>query len=335
MTIHAYAATAKGNKLEAYEYDPGELGVNEVEIAVDYCGICHSDLSMLDNDWGISQYPFVPGHEVVGRISAVGDAVTHLKEGQSVGLGWTAHSCMTCRQCTGGDHNLCSDAMGTIVGRHGGFADKVRADAAWVFDLPEDMDAKSAGPLFCGGITVFNPLVQNNIQPGSRVGVVGIGGLGHLALQFCDKWGCEVTAFSTSNDKEQEARELGADHFVSTRDDGALEELAGTFDMIIVTVNADLPWDAYISALAPKGVLHLVGAAEKIQATVFPLIMGQRSISASPTGSPGTIKDMLRFCKLHDIKPMIEMFKMEDVNDALDHLRDGKPRYRIVLSRSE
>lgn len=333
MTIHAYAAKDKTSKLERFEYDPGDLKPNEVEIDVDYCGICHSDLSMLQNDWGITQYPFVPGHEVVGKIAAVGSAVAHLKAGQAVGLGWTAHSCMTCQQCTGGDQNLCSDAMGTIVGRHGGFADKVRADAAWVFDLPDKMDAKSAGPLFCGGITVYNPLVQNQIQPGSKVGVVGIGGLGHLALQFCDKWGCEVTAFSTSKDKEDEARKLGADHFVSTRDDGALEALAGSFDLIIVTVNADLPWDAYINALAPKGVLHLVGAAEKIEATVFPLIMAQRTITASPTGSPGTIKSMLNFCTLHGIEPMIETFDMKNVNDAMEHLRNGKPRYRIVLTR--
>lgn len=331
MTIHAYAAKEKAGKLEPFDYDPGELGPGEVEIDVMYCGICHSDLSMLDNDWGMTQYPFVPGHEVVGTIGQVGEQVTHLKQGQTVGLGWTAHSCMVCRQCTGGDHNLCPDAVGTIVGRHGGFADKVRADAAWVLPLPDAMDAASAGPLFCGGITVFNPFVINDIKPGSRVGVVGIGGLGHLALQFADKWGCEVTAFSTSKDKEDEARQLGADHFVSTRDDGALEKLAGTFDMILVTVNAALPWDAYINALAPKGKLHLVGAAEKIEATVFPLILGQKSIGGSPTGSPATLSDMVRFCTHHGIKPMIETFAMKDVNDAMDHLRDGKPRYRIVL----
>jgi uncharacterized zinc-type alcohol dehydrogenase-like protein len=330
-TIHAYAAQEKDSKLEPFEYDVDELGKDQIEIDVKFCGVCHSDLSMLDNDWGMTEYPFVPGHEVVGTIAAVGDNVTHLQAGQTVGLGWFSGSCMTCNQCMGGDHNLCSDAQGTIIGRHGGFADKVRCQASWATALPDDLDASKAGPLFCGGITVFNPIVQNNIRPTDRVGVVGIGGLGHLALQFLNAWGCEVTAFSTSPDKEDEARDLGAHHFVNSRDDEALEKLAGTFDMVLVTVNADLPWDAYVNTLAPKGKLHLVGAAEAVKATVFPLILGQKSLGGSPVGSPATTRTMIEFCARHGIAPMIETFKMKDVNDAMDHLREGKPRYRIVL----
>ncbi len=331
MIVNAYAAESAGAELKPFEYEYGEIGAEEVDIAVSHCGICHSDLSMLNNDWEISRYPFVPGHEIVGRIEAVGSQVTHLTVGQTVGLGWFAQSCMTCHQCLAGHHNLCPEARGTIVERHGGFADKVRAHKGWVIPLPDGVSTASAGPLFCGGITVFNPIVQNDIRPTDRVGVVGIGGLGHMALGFLRAWGCEVTAFSTSADKEEEARRLGAHHFLNTRDTGALEKKAGYFDMILVTVNVSLPWEAYIGALAPKGKLHMVGAAPSVETAVFPLIIGQRSIGGSPLGSPATIATMLDFAARHKIAPQIEIFPMSQVNAAMEKLHAGKPRYRIVL----
>ncbi|MGC8697725.1 MAG: alcohol dehydrogenase catalytic domain-containing protein, partial [Halothiobacillus sp.] len=175
--IKAYAVFEAGGELKPFEYDPGSLKANEVEINVEHCGICHSDLSMMDNEWGISQYPLVPGHEVIGTIGAVGAEVTHLHLGQRVGLGWHSGYCMSCETCLSGDHNLCSTAESTIVSHHGGFADKVRAQAVSVIPLPASLDAASAGPLFCGGITVFNPLVQFDVAPTARVGVIGIGGL--------------------------------------------------------------------------------------------------------------------------------------------------------------
>ena len=183
-TIHAFAAKEAGGALEPFEYDAGPLGRDEVEIDVTSCGICHSDLSMIDNEWGMTEFPLVPGHEVAGTIAAIGDGVEHLRVGQVVGLGWSSGCCMTCDQCMSGDHNLCGKNEGTIVGRHGGFADKVRCDKAWAIPLPDGVDPKKAGPLFCGGLTVFNPIVQFDVKPTHRVGVIGIGGLGHLALQF-------------------------------------------------------------------------------------------------------------------------------------------------------
>ncbi len=331
MTIKAYAALTTGGKLEPFEYDPGELGVDQVEIDIGSCGICHSDLSMLDNDWQMTEYPLVPGHEIVGTIGVVGERVTHLKPGQRVGLGWFSKSCMTCSECMSGNYNLCPTAEGVIVGRHGGFANKVRADKAWVIPLPEGINVATAGPLFCGGITVFNPIIQNNIQPTDRVGVVGIGGLGHMALRFLNAWGCEVTAFSTSPGKEAEARELGAHHFVSTHDADSLAKLANSLDMILVAVNVDLNWDAYINALRPKGKLHIVGAAPSVSATVFPLIIGQKSIGGSPLGSPATMATMIEFAARHGIGPVTETFLMSKVNDAMEKLRTGKPRFRLVL----
>jgi len=332
MMIKAYAAQKPGGELQPFEYDPGPLGRNEVEINVESCGICHSDLSMLDNEWQLTQYPFVPGHEVVGTIAALGDAVTKLQVGQRVGLGWYAQSCMTCEWCMSGDHNLCLTAEGTIVGRHGGFADKVRAHQGWVVPLPESLNPMTAGPLFCGGITVFNPLVQLEIKPTDRVGVIGIGGLGHMALGFLRAWGCEVTAFSTNPEKEAEARQLGADHFINSRDPEALKALANSFDVILSTANADLDWATYITALRPKGRLHFVGLAPSpVSSHVFPMIVGQKMISASPLGSPATVAQMLEFAARHEIEPITETFKFDQVNEALERLRSGQARYRLVL----
>ncbi len=331
--IQAFAATASKKPLEAYEYTPGELGGEQVEIAVESCGICHSDLSMLDNDWGIAQYPLVPGHEVVGRIVAAGPQVKRVKVGDRVGLGWNSASCGECAPCLSGNQNLCATAEGTIVGRHGGFASHVRAHWLWAAPLPEALDAASAGPLFCGGITVFNPIVQCGVQPTDRVAVIGIGGLGHMALKFLRAWGCEVTAFTSSDAKRQEALELGAHRTLNSRDSAELKKASGSFDFILSTTNVALDWNSYIAALKPKGRLHTVGAVlEPLDVAAFPLISGQKSISGSPLGSPATVDSMLEFCARHNIAPVTETFPLSRVNDALDHLRSGKARYRIVLT---
>ncbi len=330
--IKAYAAMAPGGPLEPFEYDPGPLAADDVEIRVESCGICHSDLSMLDNEWGFSQYPLVPGHEVVGTIAAVGENVTQLSVGQRVGLGWHAGYCNSCHTCYEGDHNLCAQAQPTLAGRHGGFADKVRAQAAAVVALPQGVAADSAGPLFCGGITVFNPLLQFDVKPTDRVAVIGIGGLGHLALQFLNAWGCHVTAFTSSDSKKTEALELGADAVLDTRDAAALSQAAGQFDFILSTVNVHLDWNAYVATLAPKGRLHFVGATlEPLNVGVFPLIGGQRSISGSPVGSPAAMKTMLDFAAQHAISPVTQTYHFTEVNEAIQHLREGHAKYRIVL----
>lgn len=332
--IKAYAAFEPKGELKPFEYDPGELKSNEVEIDVLNCGICHSDLSMLDNEWGMTQYPIVPGHEVVGKIAEVGEQINNLKIGQTVGLGWHAGYCNECSLCHAGDHNLCANSQPTIIGHHGGFADKVRADANSVVPIPDGVDLDSAGPLFCGGITVFNPLVQYNVKPTDKAAVIGIGGLGHMALQFLNAWGCEVTAFTSSEAKKEEALRLGAHHTLNSRDPKEIEAAAGHFDLIISTVNVKLDWNLYLNTLHPKGRLHFVGATlDPLDINVFSLIMGQRSVSGSPVGSPGIIADMLDFAGLHNIKPVIEKFSFDDINDAIARLRSGQARYRVVLSR--
>ena len=331
-TVHAYAATSPSSPLTPFTYELPPIDAEHVDIRVEYCGICHSDLSMLRNEWGFTTYPLVPGHEVVGRVEVVGSLVKNLKVGDRVGLGWFSESCMTCPQCMGGDHNLCGSGEGTIVGRHGGFADLVRAHWAWAIKIPEALPAVSAGPLFCGGITVFSPIVEFNVRPTDRVGVIGAGGLGHLAIQFLNKWGCEVTAFSSTPDKADELTKLGAHRVVNSRDGDALKAEAGRFDFIISTVAVPLEWMSYVAALAPKGRLHTVGAIpEPVALDAFPLIMGQRSFSGSPLGSPATTALMLEFCARHGIAPMVEEFPLSEVNKAIDRLENGSPRYRVVL----
>jgi uncharacterized zinc-type alcohol dehydrogenase-like protein len=330
--IRAWAAHEPGGRLQPFEFDPGPLAPDEVEIEVETCGICHSDLSMLDNEWGYTTYPFVPGHEAIGRVVAVGGEAKALAVGQRVGVGWNARSCMQCAQCLAGRQHLCPKAQGTIAGRHGGFADRLRCHWAWAVPIPDALPAAEAGPLLCGGITVFAPLAEFGVRPTDRVGVVGIGGLGHMALRFCRAWGCEVTAFTTSASKEAEARAMGAHHVVDTRDADAINALRGRFDLVLDTVNAPLAWDAYLAALAPRGRLHVVGAVlEPIPVPAFALISGQKSISGSPTGSRSLIDAMLDFAARHAIAPQTEHFPIDRVNEAIEHLRAGRARYRIVL----
>lgn len=332
ITVHAYAIQKKSHQLAPFDYQTGEPGAEEVDIKVESCGICHSDLALIDNEGGVSNYPFVPGHEIIGVVTAMGKEVKNLQIGQRVGLGWFSGSCMHCHHCLRGDQNFCSKLEQTIVGRHGGFADLVRCHAVWAIALPDQLDAKSAGPLFCAGITVFNPLVQFNVRPTQRVGVIGIGGLGHMALQFLNKWGCEVTAFTSSANKATDAKALGAHAVVDSRDSNALAALSGNFDFILNTANANLDWPAFVKALAPRGCLHTVGAVPgPISLQAMQLISGQHSLSGTPLGSPATIEDMLTFCLRHNIQPVTEHFPMQAVNKALDHLRSGKARYRIVL----
>ncbi|MFT6333010.1 MAG: putative zinc-type alcohol dehydrogenase-like protein [Lentimonas sp.] len=330
--IKAYASYKQGEELKSFEYDPGELSANEVEIDVQYCGICHSDISMIDNEWGLTQYPIVAGHEVSGKIAAIGKDVTSFKIGDNVGLGWHKGYCGNCSSCDSGDNNLCASAKGTIIASHGGFADKVRAQAKSVVKIPDGIDLASVGPLFCGGVTVFNPLVQFDIKPYHKVAVIGIGGLGHMALKFLNAWGCEVTAFTSSQNKKKEALELGAHHTVDSKNAQEIEQNAGKFDMIISTVNVKLDWNLYLSTLKAKGRLHFVGASlEPLDIGVFNLISAQRSISGSPVGSPETIAKMLDFAKLHKIQPKIEVFKMSEINQAINKLRNNDVHYRAVL----
>lgn len=329
--IDAWVATKTKSKLVKQSIDLGPLAPEDVEVKVEHCGLCHSDLSVLNDDWGMSQFPAVLGHEVIGRVTAVGSAAKGITVGQRVGIGWTASTCMYCRQCRSGDNHLCAKAVPMIIGHRGGFAQSTRCHWAWAIPLPEKLNFAESGPLLCGGITVFDPITAH-ATPTSRVGIVGIGGLGHMAVKFAAAYGCDVTAFTSSEAKFEEARSFGANHVVSSRDPAGMKSLANSLDMLLVTANVPLDWNAFLGTLAPKGVMHVVGAVlEPMAIPAMSLIFGQKSVTGSPTGSPVATETMLEFAARHNVTPQTEHFPMSKINDAFERLEAGKARYRIVL----
>jgi uncharacterized zinc-type alcohol dehydrogenase-like protein len=290
-------------------------------------------LHLIDNDWGMSKYPFIPGHEIVGIVTGMGSEVTDRTLGQRVGIGWQADSCGVCEWCRQGDEHLCAKSQPTCIGRNGGYADSIRVNSKFAIPVPDGLESENVAPLLCGGITVYSPLRNWGARPSSRVGVVGIGGLGHMALQFARAFGCEVTAFSTSKDKEAEARELGAHHFINTRENGGLKKAAGTFDLILSTVSGDEDFQSFINALRPKGTLMVLGASPSpIQIAGFSLISGQKAVAGSPTGSPRDLREMLDVAARHKVKAITERFAMKDANKAVEKVKKNQVRYRAVLA---
>ncbi|QNI35414.1 NAD(P)-dependent alcohol dehydrogenase [Edaphobacter albus] len=331
--IQGLAVHAAGAQLLPYKFDPGELKANEVEIRISHCGVCHSDLHLINNDWGTSQYPFIPGHEIVGTVIAVGTEVRNLSVGQRAGVGWQADSCGICEWCRSGNEHMCPLAQPTCVGRNGGFADKIRVNWRFAIPLPKNLDGENVAPLLCAGITVYAPLRNYGVRPSSRIGIIGIGGLGHLGIQFARTFGAEVTAFSSSKDKEVEARELGAHHFVNTRDTGALKKVAGGFDLLLSTVNAEQDWSAYLQALRPNGVLCMLGAPPSAMQLQVPILIGgQRTVSGSSTGSPKDLYEMLDVAARHGVRAITESFDMAKANEAVARVKKNQVRYRAVLT---
>jgi uncharacterized zinc-type alcohol dehydrogenase-like protein len=333
-TIKAWAAYEPGTVLKQFTYELSPLDAEEVEIEVLHCGLCHTDISFIKNELGFLQFPLVAGHEIVGKIVALGDISKRkgLTIGQVVGLGWMASSCGHCDPCLAGNQNLCKNGQPTIMGRHGGFADRVKAHWMWIIPIPEELNPADAGPLFCAGMTVFAPLAEYGVSPTQKIGIFGIGGLGHLAVQFSNAWGAEVTAFSSTASKLDEIKKMGADHIVSSRDTFEWDNLKGTFDLLIITVAVPLDWQKIIAMLAPKGRLHFVGIVfEPIPVSVLDLLIPNLSISASPGSTRTSVNNMLRFAARHGISPMVEHMPMSQINRAIERAESGTGGYRIVL----
>jgi len=332
MPVEAWAAFAAKEPLASFRYDLPALGALEVDIDITHCGICHSDLHLIDNDWGISTYPFVPGHEIIGSVAAIGAGVTYLKVGQRVGVGWLSGACLQCEYCLRGEENLCAQTQPTCVGRHGGFASRVRVDSRFAFPIPDQLESSFAAPLLCAGVTVFTPLRAFEVTPPMRVGVIGIGGLGHLALQFARAFGCEVTAFSSNSSKEEEARKLGAHHFVRANDSAACAGLGESFDFLLATGLGELDCSMYMPMLKPKGKLCVVGAFSKPLAVQAFSLLSQKSLCGSNTGGRRTMLEMLDFAARHGIRPQVELLPMSEANAAITRVRRNQARYRVVLT---
>ena len=333
MKVTGYAVKAQGKPLEPFDYDAPPVGASDVLVKISHCGICHTDLHFVDNEFGMTTYPFVPGHEIVGVVAAKGAAVRDLKEGQRVGIGFSRGSCGHCEWCSRGDENMCPDAMQymTFV-PYGGFSTAIVADSRLTFALPDVIDSEHAGPLMCGGVTVYSPFRTRGIRPTMKVGVVGVGGLGHMALQFARAWGCEVTAFSSTPAKEKEARMLGAHHFVSSADEAALDKAAGTLDFIISTSPRAMPWKKLMNALRKRGTLCLVGLTMGDVAVDFlPMLLNETSLTASDIGGRATMIEMLEFAARNKIHPIVEVAPLSQVNQAIARLKEGAVRYRVVL----
>jgi uncharacterized zinc-type alcohol dehydrogenase-like protein len=333
MPVNAYAAMAAGQQLQPFTYEADPLGPYDIKVKISHCGICHSDLHLIDNDWQVSRYPLVPGHEIIGEIVEMGSSVKRFKMGQRVGIGWQRSSCGHCHLCLTGQEQLCPDEEDTCVGNHGGFSDAIVADGRFAFAIPEELESENAAPLLCGGITVFSPLRNHHVRPWMKVGVIGIGGLGHLALQFASAFGCKVTAFSSTPQKEHQARKLGADQFLSSTNPDEIEMARGSLDFIISTVFTDLEWGSYLNTLKPNGVLCFVAATPKpIPVPTSELILAQKVVTGSSIGSRAGIEEMLEFAARHQIRAQSEPLPLEKVNEGIKRLRENRARYRVVLT---
>ncbi len=330
--IAGYAALEAKASLAPFSYEPGELGPHGVELAVTHCGLCYSDVHLIDDDWKKSVYPFIPGHEVVGRVVRRGAEVTHLAIGQRVGVGWQRSACLTCELCLTGNENLCATQTATCVKHHGGLADRMIADARFAIPIPDALDSAAAAPLLCGGVTVYSPIRRYGVSARSRVGVIGIGGLGHMALAILRAMGAEITAFTSTPDKVPAAREMGAHHCVTSTDVRAVRALGGSLDLILSTVHARVDYVTYLQALRPNGVLAMLGGGTGLVQLSQHALSGQRAITTGEIGTRAAIAELLELAARHRIAPIIEVAPMADVQKSIDRLRRNEVRYRAVLA---
>ena len=329
--IQGYAARSAGKHLEPFTYSAPELGKNDIRVSVSHCGVCHTDIHAIEDYYGITTFPFVPGHEIVGNVSALGEAVSGFKSGDRVAIGWLGRSCGKCEWCLKGEEHLCMDIVssGTWV-PYGGFSSSVVADHRFAYKLPEAMPSEVAAVLTCAGITVYNPLKLHAVRPGQKIGIISVGGLGHLAIQFAHALGYGVTAISSTPEKEEEALGFGAHHFIVSHDMVSLEKIEYCFDLVLCTASGKINWEALLRTLKKNGRLILVGFQD-LELNSTDLVAHQLSITGSFIGSRSRMKEMFSFAQSHKIDPAIEIMPMSKINDALQKVKENRARYRIVL----
>ncbi len=337
----AYAAPAADKPLEPFSFERRDPTPEDVQIDILYCGVCHSDLHMARNEWGFSTYPLVPGHEIVGRVAKVGSAVTKFKEGDLVGVGCMVDSCRSCASCKDGLEQYCGTGPTQTYGSpdthlggitQGGYSKAITVYEGFVLKVSEKLDLAATAPLLCAGITTWSPLRHWKVGPGMKVGIVGLGGLGHMGVKFAHAMGAHVVLFTTSASKVEDAKRLGANEVVISKNADEMAAHASSFDFILDCVSAEHDLNAYITLLKPHGTMCLVGAPEKpMQVISFGLIMGRRSLAGSMIGGIKETQEMLDFCAEHNITSDVEVIAMKDINTAFERMLKSDVKYRFTI----
>ncbi len=337
---HGFAALTKTSKLAPFNFDRRDPGPDDIAIQIRYCGVCHSDIHQARDEWGGSIFPMVPGHEIVGKVTKVGKNVKKFKEGDLAGVGCMVDSCGQCENCKDGEEMFCLkgcvftynslDKEGKPA--FGGYSDHIVCKEAFCLKISPKLDLAATAPLLCAGITTYSPLKHWKVGKGSRVGVIGLGGLGHMALKFAHAFGAHVTQFTTSPGKEADAKKLGADEVVVTKDPKALAGLANSLDFVIDTVSAPHDINAFLGTLRRNGTLALVGVPEKpLPVSAFSLIMGRKSFSGSAIGGIRETQEMLDFCAERGIVSDIELINIQQINEAFERVTKSDVKYRFVI----
>jgi len=329
--VEGYAALAAGQRLVPFAYEAPSLSGHEIRIQVTHCGVCYSDIHAIEDLYGATAYPFVPGHEIVGSITETGQDVREFQVGDRVGVGWQGRSCGTCEWCRRGEDQLCQNVVGNGVWMpYGGFASSTVADSRFAYPLPDGMPAEDACVLLCAGITVYHALNQHRTSDVQRIGIIGIGGLGHLAIQFAHTMGYHITVFSSSDSKKREALAFGADDFICTTEKDAFAHRGETFDLLFCTAHGSIRWNRLLDCIKKRGKLILMGFPD-VALNPTDLVVHELTIQGSFIGNRVQMREMLAFAQQHQIRPVIETMPMSKVNEAIERIRDNKARYRIVL----
>jgi len=340
IAARGYAALDASSPLTSYAFERRDVGPKDVLIDIEFCGVCHTDLHQVRGDWNASVYPMVPGHEIVGRVARVGDAVTRHRVGDRVGVGCWVDSCRTCVDCRDGEESYCARAVSTYNGLEpdrtrrtlGGYSDRIVVTEDFVLRVPETLDPAGAAPLLCAGISMYAPLVRFGVRPGMRVGILGFGGLGHLGVKLATSMGAEVVVLSHSTRKRDDALRLGAHAFVTTDDKSAMRALDSSLDVVLSTVSATVDWTRLLRLLRRDGALCLVGVPPTpMEVSAWPLFMGRRTLTGSYVGSLGETQAMLEHCGAQGIESEVEVLDASRVNEAFERLDRGDVRYRFVL----
>ena len=343
MSTAAFAAKAANAPLGPFAIERRELGPKDIRIEIEYCGVCHSDLHMVNNDWGFSQYPLVPGHEIVGTIAEVGSEVSGFAVGDKAAVGCLVDSCRHCAQCEAGNEQYCNAFTMTYGSAtndpggvtYGGYSREIICDQEFVLSISGKLDPAGAAPLLCAGITTWSPLKHWKVGPGQTVGIVGLGGLGHMGVKFAHALGAHVVMITTSPEKGEDAKALGADEVLISKDDDAMAKSAGRFDFILNTIPVRHDLNPYVGLLKIDGVMCIVGAVEQLpEINSAPMVFGRRSIAGSLIGGLKETQEMLDFCAEHGITSDIEIIQMDEINQAYERMQKSDVKYRFVIDMS-